>query len=217
MTQAARDQNGPDDGPRLSREQKLERLLDAASGLMARQGFSQTTMRDVARETGFSLAGMYHYFESKEDLLFQIQHGTFSRLLSEQELLAAGIEDPEERLRTLLASHLAFFDRHATEMKVCTFELESLSGEAYETIEDLRRRYFRLIAGLVAELIGVANPTGKALAEIRHLTLFIFGALNWVFMWYQPRKDIPIGQLAEEMADFVMGGLRERIREDNQK
>jgi AcrR family transcriptional regulator len=213
VTDAARDDGGPADGPRLSKEQKLAGLLEAASGLMAKQGFSQTTMRDVARETGFSLAGMYYYFNSKEDLLFQIQHGTFSRLLVEQETLAARTSDPEERLRNLLAAHLAFFHKHSGEMKVCTFELESLNGESYEAIEDLRRRYYRLAAGLVAELLGMDDTNPKSQARIRHLTLFIFGALNWVFMWYQPKKDVPMARLAEEMTDFVMGGLQAQMRE----
>lgn len=214
MTDAARDQGGPEEGPRPSKEQKRAGLLEAASGLMAKRGFSQTTMRDVARETGFSLAGMYYYFNSKEDLLFQIQHGTFSRLLAEQEILAARSSDPEERLRNLLATHLAFFHEHSGEMKVCTFELESLSGESYEAIEDLRRRYYRLTAGLVAELLGMDDTSRKSQARIRHLTLFIFGALNWVFMWYQPKKDVPMERLAEEMTDFVMGGLRAQMRKD---
>jgi AcrR family transcriptional regulator len=211
VTEAAPDHDG---GARPSKEQKLERLLEAASGLMAQRGFSQTTMRDVARETGFSLAGMYYYFGSKEDLLFQIQHGTFSRLLAEQEILAARTDDPEERLRNLLAAHLTFFHEHSGEMKVCTFELESLNGESYEAIEDLRRRYYRLTAGLVAELLGMNDTNARAQARVRHLTLFIFGALNWVFMWYQPKKDVPMARLAEEMTDFVIGGLRAQMRED---
>ena len=213
MTDPAQDRDDMDSVPRLSREQKLEGLLEAAAGLMAKRGFSQTTIRDVARETGFSLAGMYHYFESKEDLLFQIQHGTFSRLLAEQEDQAARAADPEDRLRKLIATHLAFFQHHSGEMKVCTFELESLTGESYEAIEDLRRRYFRLTAQVVAELLGVEGKGGRAQAKVRHLTLFIFGALNWVFMWYQAEKDVSISTLARDMTEFVMGGLKAQIRE----
>ncbi len=211
MTDAARESttNG---GSRLTKEQKLERLLEAAAGLMARQGYSQTSIRDVARETGFSLAGMYYYFESKEDLLYQIQHGTFSRLLAEQEAQAAAIADPRQRLKEVIATHLAFFQAHAGEMKVCTYELESLRGDSYEAIEDLRRRYYRLTAGLVAEILGIGASDRRSVTRVRHLTLFIFGALNWVFMWYQPEKDVPVAQLADEMAEFVMGGLEAQVR-----
>ena len=53
-------------------EKKLDRLLAAAAALMAKQGYDQTTIRHVGRETGFSLAGMYYYFTSKEELLYAI-------------------------------------------------------------------------------------------------------------------------------------------------
>jgi AcrR family transcriptional regulator len=212
VSEAARESDASREAPRLTKEQKLERLLAAAAGLMAQQGYSQTSIRDVARESGFSLAGMYYYFESKEDLLYQIQHGTFSRLLAEQELQASAIADPQLRLRSLIGTHLAFFQAHAGEMKVCTYELESLNGEPYEAIESLRRRYYRLTAELVAEILDVSEADRKSVARVRHLTLFIFGALNWVFMWYQPKKDVAVGQLAEEMADFVAGGLHAQLR-----
>jgi AcrR family transcriptional regulator len=214
LSDAARQRGSPEENRRTTREERLEGLLEAAAGLMAKQGFSQTTIRDVARETGFSLAGMYHYFESKEDLLFQIQHGTFSRLLAEQEVRVTETDDPEQRLRSLIATHLTFFQHHAGEMKVCTYELESLTGDAYEAIEDLRRRYYRLTAGIVADLVDAVDPGAKTQARVRHLALFTFGALNWVFMWYQPKKDVPIAQLADEMSEFVLGGIKVRSEQN---
>ncbi len=194
-------------------EQKLERLLEAAALLMARQGFSQTTIRDVARESGFSLAGMYYYFTSKEDLLYQIQHRTFSRLLAEQEEQVAGAIMPAARLEALIRHHLLFFTRHAAELKVCTFELESLNGEPYQAIERLRKRYYRLVAGIVAETLGIDARDAMSHPSVRHLTLFIFGMLNWVFMWYQDDRDVSAEDLAGEMSHFVLSGIEARRRE----
>jgi len=188
--------------------EKYERLLGGAAALMARQGYSQTTMRDVARETGFSLAGMYYYFKSKEDLLFQIQQRTFSELLALQEEQLARGGDAAERLRRLIDRHLAFYVRHADELKVCTYELDSLSGEKYQQIESLRRRYFALGVAIIAEVMGVRPGSVHEAAPVRHATLFLFGMLNWVFMWYRPGRDCGPEQLAREMADFVLDGLR---------
>jgi hypothetical protein len=99
-------------------------------------------------------------------------------------------------------------------MKVCTYELESLTGDAYEAIEDLRRRYYRLTAGIVADLVDAVDPGAKTQARVRLLALFTFGALNWVFMWYQPKKDVPIAQLADEMSEFVLGGIKVRSEQN---
>jgi AcrR family transcriptional regulator len=173
---------------------------------MARRGYDHTTIRDVSRETGISLAGLYYYFKSKEDLLYQIQHRTFASLLEQQEKLVVAGGDAEERLGRLVAGHLSFFARHANEMKLCAFELQSLRGAAYKDIETLRRSYFKLVAEVVRDLVGKSAP--QVDRRVRHHTLFIFGMLNWVFMWFDRRRDGPAQNLAGEMVDLVLPGLR---------
>jgi len=192
---------------RAGTQQKLENLLSAAAGLIAKKGYEQTSIRDVGREVGASLPGMYYYFKSKEDLLFQIQHRTFASLLEAQLAGVDGHDPPDRKLRRLIAGHLAFYARHPREMKVCTFELESLRGEAYRDIESLRRRYYRLLATVVGEILartGRPDPDGLL---VRHQTLFVFGMLNWIFMWYDAERDGPVERLGEEMAETVLQGL----------
>jgi AcrR family transcriptional regulator len=192
--------------PRRGSGEKLEQLLAGAAGLMARMGYSQTSIRDVSRETGFSLAGMYYYFDSKEDLLYQIQRRTFTSLLEgQEEELAGDRATPEEKLRLLVGKHLSYFTKHFNELKVCTLELHSLEGERYQEIQTLRRRYFDLTADVVAEVMGVSK--GKEDRRVRHATLFIFGMLNWIFMWFDPERDGPVEELGEEMMRLVLHGL----------
>ncbi len=186
---------------------KLDRLLSASAALMAKRGFSQTSIRDVATATGFSLGGMYYYFKNKEDLLFLIQEKTFGSLLEMQEQAVAAGGSVEERLHRLVKNHLAYFISHFNELKVCTFELESLQGERFENIAQLRRRYYLCMAQVVGEMSGVPGGRVENDQQVRHRTLFIFGMLNWVFMWYDPEKDDPAEKLGEEMVAMVMNGL----------
>lgn len=186
---------------------KLDRLLSVSSELMATRGFSQTSIRDVATASGLSLGGMYYYFKNKEDLLFLIQEKTFGSLLEMQEKAVAAGGSAEERLHRLVKNHLAYFISHFNELKVCTFELESLKGERYENIAQLRRRYYMCMAKVVGEMTGVATEQVETDRQVRHRTLFIFGMLNWVFMWYDPAKDDHAGKLGEEMVAMVMNGL----------
>jgi len=188
-------------------EDNLDRLLSTAAGLMARQGYEQTSIRSVARETGFSLAGMYYYFKGKEELLYKIQYRTFGSLLEQQEHILKEDGTSEDRFRILVDNHLAFLTDHASELKVCTFELESLHGEHYKSIEKLRRRYFKLVANLIAELMingAKERPDG---GEVRHHTLFVLGMLNWALMWFNPRRDNPTEMLGTKIVDFVLRGL----------
>jgi AcrR family transcriptional regulator len=186
---------------------KLDKLLSASADLMARQGFSQTSIRHVARETGFSLGGMYYYFENKEDLLFKIQQRTFSNLLAVQEEEAAAGGDAVTRLRRFIRNHLAYFTNHSAELKVCTFELESLKGKRYSAIAELRRRYFDCLAAVVGELLDQDGTDDSSDGPIRRKTLFVIGMLNWIFMWYDPERDTSVEALGDEMVSLVLGGL----------
>ncbi len=194
-------------GQQKRSEQKLERLLTLAAELMARKGYAQTSIRDVGRETGYSLAGMYYYFKNKEDLLFLIQHRVFSSLLEEQEAAVAAGGTGVEKLRRLVTNYLRYFTHHTNELKVCTFELQSLQGEAYQTIEDLRRRYYRCQAKVIADVMGIDDSQDESDQTVRHNTLFIFGMLNWVFMWFDPERDGSIEQLGERMLALALDGL----------
>jgi TetR/AcrR family transcriptional regulator len=193
---------------RPATQRKLDHLLARAAALIAEKGFGATAIREVGREVGSSLAGMYYYFESKEELLYRIQQRTFASLLEAQEEIASRTGNPEERFRRLLRGHLAFFGRHPHEMKVCTYEIESLKGERYHALEALRRRYYRLLADVVGELMNGPGRSRVDASRSRHVTLFIFGMLNWVFMWHNPSRDRPVEELSEEMLDLVLNGLR---------
>ena len=196
---------------RKATRQKADLLLKAAAALMAEKGFEATAIRDVGRRLEVSLGGMYYYFAGKDDLLFQIQHRTFEALLAAQQAIAAEPGTAAERLGRLLAGHLAFVERHPHEMKICTYELESLQGERYDRVLAVRRRYYRLVADTVAELL--AGPGARESARSRHVTLFVFGMLNWSLTWYRAGKDGPVDALAAEMLDLVLrGAARRRAR-----
>jgi TetR/AcrR family transcriptional regulator, cholesterol catabolism regulator len=197
-------------GRRPATQQKLDTLLATSAALIAAKGFEATSLRDVSRALGVSLAGLYHYFESKEELLYQIQYRTFATLLAEQEATAALPGNPEERLRRLVVGHLAFFERHPAELKVCTYELESLNGQRYRNTEVVRRRYYRLMATVLAELMGESAANGGEPRARRHAALFVFGMLNWIFMWYDPAKHGTVDDIGEGMLDLVLNGVRKK-------
>jgi TetR/AcrR family transcriptional regulator, cholesterol catabolism regulator len=201
----------PAPGRRLARastQKKLDELLMKAASLIARKGFEATSMRDLGKAIDASLAGLYHYFSSKEDLLFQLQYRTFGSLLEQQQAVAAEPGTPEERFARLITGHLQFYSRHRNELKACTFELESLTGKPYETVEAIRRRYYRLMTSVVADVIGGPSSNGKETRKSRHATLFIFGMLNWIFMWYEPSRHGTVEQIGQEMRELVLDGLR---------
>src|SRR5947207_12164097 len=129
----------------LSRyDKKLEHILLTAARIFAEKSYHSTSMRDISRATGVSLAGLYHYCKSKEELLFLIQDHCFGRVLEGLEQRVKETEDPFEKLRLFIDNHLSFFAANMAEMKVLSHEAESLAGELHEHVSTKKEKYARL-------------------------------------------------------------------------
>lgn len=183
-------------------DERLERLLSTAARVFADKGFHATTMRDLARATGMSLAGMYYYVRSKEDLLCAIQERCFQQVLAGADTALAAATEPGDRVGCFIRHHVGFFASHMSEMKVLSHEAESLSGARLEKINRLKRRYVdslaRLIAGLDTDADGRPDPRIAAYA--------LFGMMNWIYTWYDPKGPVSPEALAEHFAQLFLTG-----------
>lgn len=196
-------------------------ILAQCAALMARQGYHGTSMRDLARTTGRSLAGLYHHFASKQDLLYLINKRGFSHLLANAENLYAGYRksaaEPqasrrasEALLRDLIGAHLGYFGSHLSEMRVLMFGTQPMSSAHGEAIRQLKQRYAELVAFAVREYIGARRqPAPKA--EVERKSYLLFGMMNWIFGWYSYDEHGSIEALADEIfATFTQGCLASR-------
>ncbi len=182
-------------------DERLETLLDTTARVFAEKGYHPTSMRDLARATGLSLAGIYHYVRGKEELLFLIQSRCFGAVLAGADEALADVDDPAERLDAFIHHHLGFFATHMAEMKVLSHEAESLEGDAYHRVLELKRRYVEMLTGLVR----AADPDGHPDPALASYALF--GMMNWIYTWYRPDGRVPIHDLAERFSDLFLHGL----------
>jgi len=190
---------------RESYDEKLDRILEAATTIIAREGYARASMRAVAREAGASLAGMYHYFDGKEKMLFLIQFRTFSALVSNLREKLHGIDDPITQLRVMIRAHVGYFVGHMAALKVCSHELESLKGSAYDETRALRREYYELTRNIVRRVVEEQGAGGTV--DIHAATMSLFGMLNWLYRWYQPSRGRSPASLANQFSDLFLQGL----------
>jgi len=184
-------------------EKRLDSILKAASKVIARDGFEGASIRKVAATAGIGLSGIYYYFESKDELLFALQSRTFSTLVSSLEKRLTSITSPEGRLRAVIDNHFQFFATNMYDLKVCVHEIGSLSGDYYKQILTTRRKYYKLVKEVVTENIKSADRQ-----DINLSTLFLFGSLNWVYMWYDPKKNSNIGKLSNQLLKIYLNGIK---------
>ena len=187
----------------LTYDERQDRLLTTAARVFAEQGFHSTTMRALARETGMSLAGMYHYVSGKDELLFLIQQRCFTEVLAAAESAVTGAAPPHERLERFIRHHITFFARHMSEMKVLSHEAESLRGERLAEINELKRRYVALLTGLI-EGAGSVAETG---IDPHVASYALFGMMNWIYNWYDPEGAVSPKRLSEQFTRLFLDGL----------
>jgi AcrR family transcriptional regulator len=120
-------------------DQKHEFILRTAARIFAEKSYHSTSMRDISRATNVSLAGLYHYCKSKEELLFLIQDNCFGRVLERLEQRLEGVEDPVTKLGIFIENHLSFFAANMSEMKVLSHEAESLGATVHARLDTKRQ------------------------------------------------------------------------------
>lgn len=184
-------------------DKKLLHLLEAAARVFAEVGYERASMRRIATEADVSLAGIYHYVSSKEEILTSIQLHTFESLHQGLEARLTGLTDPRARLEAVVANHIGHFGENMNELKVCARELDTLSGDAYEAVSRKRRAYFKLVYSVVKEL----EPTGAAALDPWLATANLFGMLNWFYQWWdRDRSRFGLEELAAQQTALFLDG-----------
>jgi AcrR family transcriptional regulator len=179
-------------------------IYDRAAELFAAQGFSRTSIAELAAHCQASKSWIYHYFPSKEAILYAILHDHMALLLRTAESELDEHREPEAQLRGLLRAFMAIYVRAKAKHAVLLAELGSLPAAQQHEIRGLERRVVDLVAGVIARLD--APPDGERRPALP-ITMMLFGMINWTHTWYRP--DGPIGpeQLADLAADLFLNGV----------
>jgi len=188
-------------------DDKRQHLLKTAARVFSEVGYDKASMRLLASETAYSLAGIYHYVAGKEELLYWIQYETFDSLLRDLERDLEGVTDPRERLVTAVRNHVRHFGENMYELKVCARELETLEGEAYDAVHERRRSYFEAVHRLVKAL---RQEEGSSL-DSWIATANLFGMINWFYQWYDAgRSVVSLDDLAAQQTALFLDGYLAR-------
>lgn len=184
-------------------EAKLQHILRHAAQIFADDGFEGASIRDISRATGVSLSGLYYYFESKQKLLYLIQHEVFASVLQRLQDRLAAVNAPEERLRIFIQNHIEYFLSHPAEMKVLAHEENVLEEPYRKDVAAVRRRYYSL-----AREIFEALPASRS-TELnpRVAVLSLYGMMNWIYKWHNPKVDPGARELAENIANIFLYGV----------
>ena len=191
-------------------EAKLQHILLHAAQIFAEEGFEGTSMRDISRVTGVSLSGLYYYFESKQKLLYLIQYNTFTFIMEQLLSRLYAVHEPAARLRVLVQNHIEYFLSHPNEMKVLAHEEEALAPPLRDEVADIKRRYYALAREIFDGLAAEGLAPG---VQPRVAILSLFGMMNWVYKWHNPKIDPGAEELTSAILGIFLNGVWTGVEE----
>ncbi len=177
--------------------EKRQQIMDAAAKVFAADGYSKAGMAAIAAAAGISKGNIYHYYKNKEDLLYAILDAYLSAL--RDRICSLDLPDaPEPALRLTLREILRAYKGEDEMHKVQVNDLTALPDHLQAPLRDYQRDIVRFVSARL-------EPFGQA--NLRDVTMSIFGMLNWFYMWNAGADDDTRDAYADTVCDLVLGGM----------
>jgi AcrR family transcriptional regulator len=189
-----------------------QEILRTAARLFQQRGYDATSMNDVAAALRLSKGGLYHHFQSKDEILFEIMDHAME--ITQERVLkpVRGISDPEERLRALIRLHIeVVLSPRDREITVMLHENHPLPPGLRKRINARKKDYIHFLESLMAEVQDnvrkKAHHPLKGRVSPRAAAFALLGMINWIYQWYKPEGDLQAQNLIPQFTELIFGGI----------
>ena len=193
-----------------SEQHRLKRhaVLRAASRAFAQRGYFQTSLADIAKEFNLNKATLYHYFKSKDEILFEIHNQGVGAIIGDALVTdAASTANARERLIAFVNSYVTMLNDDFGACLVLT-DLKPLEKAAYDQCVAGRRQVNELLREILRQ--GADDGSIARVEDPKTTSSFIFGALNWICHWYHADGEITPDELKRRAIEFVLNAVDRR-------
>ena len=187
-------------------EEKQHGLLMSAAAVFAEQGMEKASMAQIASHSGVSKALLYHYYPSKDVLIFAIIH---SHLVDLEASVAAAVDEslpPEEQLRVLVGVVLEKYRGADDAHKVQLVGTAALSEEQRGEIRGVERQIVRHFSAVLRRINPDLDRPERPL--LMPVTMSLFGMMNWVYMWFRDGGIVTREDYAEVATTLILEGIK---------
>jgi len=181
-----------------------EEIFRTAAHLMVQNGYSGTSISDIAKAVGMTKAGLYHHITSKQDMLFQILHYAMDAMEAVVFEPTRGLTDPEERLRETIRLHLNGQFEHGLEFALLFPERRHLETEQQQVIAQQIEEYLDYLKEAMREL---ANKGKLRDLDISVMARHILQTIAGIARWYREDSGVPKAHLVEQTVNFNLSAI----------
>ena len=185
-------------------DQKRDAIVATAAHLFAARSFQGASVADLAKACSTSKSLVYHYFPSKEDILYEVMSCHLELLVrAADEVMTLGGLGPRSRLHSLALAFMKLYIGAADSHRVLLNELDNLPAERRADIIAKQRRIIEFVESQIREI----RPELSGTAYSRPVTMLFFGMINWTHTWFKPDKAVSVETLADVAVDLLLNGL----------
>jgi len=180
-------------------------ILRTAARLFQQQGYDATSMNDVAAALKLSKGGLYHHFQSKDEILFNLMNHALD--ITQERVVDAvqGTADPEERLRMLIRRHIeVVMSVRDREITVMLHENHPLPPAMRRRINARKKDYVHYVENLIEEVQRSRQAKGNVSARASAFALL--GMINWIYQWYRPEGSLQEESLIQQYTEIFFAG-----------
>ena len=185
-------------------DHRTAEIYRTAAQIILQKGYDATSVNDIASALGITKAGLYHYIRGKKELLYDIMNFGLDELDEEVIAPAMVIDDPEERLRFLIAADARLVTRGRGAITILVEEMSALTPAQNRAITKRKRAFFDVVRNTVNELAAEGrlrdvNTTAAAFS--------ILGMIHWLSRWYREDGELTAEQAAEQLTKIALEGI----------
>jgi|JFJP01.1.fsa_nt_gi AcrR family transcriptional regulator len=185
-------------------ERRKKEIYKIATKTLWQKGYDKTTIRDIAKATEMTTAGLYYYFKSKEELLFQILDSHMDDMIAGIEKISCDGLDPMDIINKYIHYQVDTYCNDRFRTRLILSDDDCLTGEWYGQIKEKQRTYL-LFWRKVIEAYCLKNELStKNIAIDAHC---LVGMCSWIYRWYDPKGEIRPETLALKICETFLFGL----------
>jgi AcrR family transcriptional regulator len=187
--------------------EKALKIAKVAATLFNSSGFLETNMDDIGNGAKLSKGGIYHYFSSKDEILFFVLDNYMNIILQDLEKSLQKISGHSSgRIEFIISRHIKIYTQNPAESKVLLHEAYCLPSKYFKIIAEKERRYYQIVAKELSDFLG--SERGIAKAQVTVLTFLLLGMCNWNYSWYDPKGPVAPEELSRTIFAVFVDGIR---------
>jgi len=190
--------------PKPKSLEKSQEIDSVIARLFAFKGYHSTSMREIAAELGMNQSSLYHYFKSKEEILFRLMNDAIDNVLAILKKICAADLPPEEKLKKVLGFYCRYYAGDQERLILLVNEMNSLDKKHRHILVDKQRQYVHIIKSILKEL--VAQDKLKKIHPSVAVFAF-FGMVHYTIKWYREEGPVGLDELADSFSEILTKGI----------